>query len=589
MLSKKLVKLLIALVALSSNHLYAASCNFTLESEWGTGFTSSISITNDTNQAINGWAVAIDFAGSATITNMWNANLSGSDPYQASNQSWNGTIQPNSTVQFGFNSQKSTPHTPALAPTLGGLCTDNTGNNAPTAIAAASPLAGEIPLSVTFDASASVDPDGDNLSYLWQFEDGTTSSGVTTTRTYAEAGAYTALLTVSDGEHDATTNITINAHLPEPTSAQCEYIISNEWNSGFTSAVRITNTAQQAITDWTVLMNFANGSTITHIWNADLSGDNPYQASNKSYNRTIWPNSTIEFGFNSQKQASGSPAQAPILGGICASTNTNQPPTAQATASPTQGTAPLTVNFDASNSTDPDGDNLSYQWNFGDGNSSSDAVTSHTYANAGTYTASLTATDTASNADTAAITITVADAPPPPPSAAYVLDAERSSLHFVSTKKVHVVETHTFTELSGEISADGVAVVRINLDSVDTGIDIRNQRMRDYLFETATYSEAEISLDVDMAQIASIPVGDSLAQDITPTVNLHGFSIPITAQVTITRLNADTVLVQNTQPILVAAADFGLTDGIEVLRNLASLSVISYSVPTNFTLLFNAQ
>lgn len=589
MLRKHLFKHLLALVALVSNYAYAASCDFTVQSEWGTGFTSSVTITNDTNQVINDWVVSLDFAGSATTSNMWNASLSGSGPYQAASKPYNRTIQPNSSVQFGFNAIKTTSGTPALAPTLGGICAASTGDKPPTAIASSSPLSGDIPLTVHFDATASTDPEGNALSYLWEFEDGSTATSATPSRTFSQAGTHTIKLTVSDGSLDSSTiSIIVDAQLPEPTTAQCEYVLRSEWNTGYTSALKITNVSPQAINSWTVSMRFEDEASISNIWNADLSGSNPYQATNKSYNGTIAANSTIEFGFNSRKAVTGRAAIPPTLGGICGELEVdNQPPQASAEVSPLEGDAPLLVTFNASGSSDPEGDNLSYRWDFGDGNTSSDVIATHRYSNTGRYAALLTVTDTEQNTDTVSVGITVTEAPPPPPTVSYALDTARSSLHFVSTKKTHVVETHTFTELSGGISPEGEAVLRINLNSVDTGVSIRNQRMRDYLFETASFGEAEVTLDVDMDTLATLSIGETLEQAITPVVNLHGVSLAVATTVTMTRLSADAILVQNTQPILLNATDFGLTDGIETLRSLASLSVISHVVPINITLIFN--
>lgn len=71
-----------------------------------------------------------------------------------------------------------------------------------------------------------------------------------------------------------------------------------------------------------------------------------------------------------------------------------QAPFAIASATPTSGTAPLAVNFTGSNSYDPDGGSLTYDWDFGDGSSHSSAPNpSHTYS-AGSFVAILRVTDT---------------------------------------------------------------------------------------------------------------------------------------------------------------------------------------------------
>ena len=85
----------------------------------------------------------------------------------------------------------------------------------------------------------------------------------------------------------------------------------------------------------------------------------------------------------------------------------NQAPVASATATPTSGYAPLTVGFDGTASSDPDGTIASFAWTFGDSASASGATVSHTYQNSGTYTAALTVTDNrgATNSKTLVITV----------------------------------------------------------------------------------------------------------------------------------------------------------------------------------------
>ena len=77
-------------------------------------------------------------------------------------------------------------------------------------------------------------------------------------------------------------------------------------------------------------------------------------------------------------------------------------------AGPYSGTVNVTVSFDGSASSDPDGRVVSYDWRFGDGGTASGAQALHSYATAGTYTVTLTVTDdsglTASATTTATVT-----------------------------------------------------------------------------------------------------------------------------------------------------------------------------------------
>jgi glucose/arabinose dehydrogenase len=90
-------------------------------------------------------------------------------------------------------------------------------------------------------------------------------------------------------------------------------------------------------------------------------------------------------------------------------------PTAVASATPRAGGKPLTVQFNGSGSSDPEGDTLSYDWSFGDGTAHSTAANpSHQYLGAGTFTATLTVNDGHGHSDTASVQVSVFNSPPTP-------------------------------------------------------------------------------------------------------------------------------------------------------------------------------
>ncbi len=72
------------------------------------------------------------------------------------------------------------------------------GNLAPVARFTMTPREGETPLTVRFDGSASSDPDGYIVSYVWDYGDATYGTGAVTTHTYTTGGDFTVRLTVVD-------------------------------------------------------------------------------------------------------------------------------------------------------------------------------------------------------------------------------------------------------------------------------------------------------------------------------------------------------------------------------------------------------
>jgi len=94
----------------------------------------------------------------------------------------------------------------------------------------------------------------------------------------------------------------------------------------------------------------------------------------------------------------------------------NQPPTASASANPTVGDIPLDVQFTGSG-TDPDGTIVSYNWNFKDGATSTAQNPNHTYNNSGSYNVTLTVIDDDGATGSDSVAITVNESPNQAPTA----------------------------------------------------------------------------------------------------------------------------------------------------------------------------
>lgn len=90
----------------------------------------------------------------------------------------------------------------------------------------------------------------------------------------------------------------------------------------------------------------------------------------------------------------------------------NLPPVASFTADLSEGFTPLVVRFDASASSDPDGNIVSYAWAFGDGKTGSGRTVDHTYESPGSFTPELTVTDERGASHTQTGTAITVNSPP---------------------------------------------------------------------------------------------------------------------------------------------------------------------------------
>jgi polyisoprenoid-binding protein YceI len=176
-----------------------------------------------------------------------------------------------------------------------------------------------------------------------------------------------------------------------------------------------------------------------------------------------------------------------------------------------------------------------------------------------------------------------------PAHANWSLDGDDSAVSFVSTKAINVAEVHRFGTLSGSVNDAGQVEISIELASVDTGIELRDERMRGMLFDTENYAAATVSAMVDADAIDAMSPGESADMVIEGNLDLHGESRPMTMEVVVTRSGENRMLVVSKKPIVVNAPEFDLGNGVEALREIAGLPSISLAVPVSFVLSFERE
>ena len=156
-----------------------------------------------------------------------------------------------------------------------------------------------------------------------------------------------------------------------------------------------------------------------------------------------------------------------------------------------------------------------------------------------------------------------------------------SQVQFVSIKNNTVGEVSHFETLSGSVTDAGDVEVRVVLDSVETNVGIRNERMKTMLFEVGLYPEAVITAQLDAEAIATM--SDGGVANVALQIDLHGQTVTKDAQLNIA-VTDQGVSATTTQPILLTAAEFGLEGGVAALQAVAGLNAISRVIPVTVTL-----
>ncbi len=182
-------------------------------------------------------------------------------------------------------------------------------------------------------------------------------------------------------------------------------------------------------------------------------------------------------------------------------------------------------------------------------------------------------------------TIALTSLTAPALAADWTLNPDASHLAYGTIKIDDVGEVNSFTNLSGHVSEDGKVEIDIDLSSVETNIDIRNERMIEHVFRKA--ATATLSADIDMDTVSKLGVGESSTMEVDAKLSLVGTDVEFYTDMFVLRLSEDTVMVSTKDMVFISTEDAGVSDGVDKLMELAQLPGITRTVPVTARLMFS--
>ncbi|HAZ09531.1 MAG: hypothetical protein A2047_05210 [Omnitrophica bacterium GWA2_41_15] len=247
--------------------------------------------------------------------------------------------------------------------------------------------------AVNFDGSKSMDADGDQLSYNWDFGDGEKGEGKTTSHKYAKGGIYQVKLTVDD---DTKTNC---------SSSFSKVTVSLNSTPKAVIASKDTASVGQTVNFDSSSSTDLDGDKLGYTWDFGDGTSGSGNLIKHSYSKGGLYKATLVVDDNKKTECSSAVESHYI--------KVNTPPTA-ATNPNLIACVNDEIEFDGSKSTDMDGDNLTYRWNFGDGEIAEGVKVKHAYKKLGVYKVSLEVTDDSGvegNSSTSSLVATVHEQP----------------------------------------------------------------------------------------------------------------------------------------------------------------------------------
>lgn len=237
-------------------------------------------------------------------------------------------------------------------------------------------------VSVELNGCSSFDKENDPIEFFWKFNDGKIDNGCKVIRQFAGPGTYDVELIARDGsgqiENSVITNFTVTINDQPVAKAGNNITAAPNETVNFNASASYDNDGTIKLYSW----NFGDGKeglgkTITHTYT--LPGK-------YSVMLTVQDNSISPCNFNKDSLLVWVNARPTAVPGENRTIAVNEK-----------------IAFDASNSSDKDGEIVNYEWDFGDGSRSTRAKAEHEFNKPGSYDVSLKVTDNAAVSNSSAI------------------------------------------------------------------------------------------------------------------------------------------------------------------------------------------
>jgi len=168
---------------------------------------------------------------------------------------------------------------------------------------------------------------------------------------------------------------------------------------------------------------------------------------------------------------------------------------------------------------------------------------------------------------------------------AWTLNNDSSRISFGSVKKDVVGESHSFQSINGSVSKKGEISIEIDLASIETNIDIRNERMLEHVFKGI--ATATLTAELDMEEVDGLAVGDSTITEIEGVLSFLGVEVEVEAEMFVVRIAENRVLATTNDMVYVSTEDLGIDAGVDKLMELAKLPGITRTTPITARLVFD--